>query len=165
MTKAIYAGSFDPVTRGHADIIRKAASTFDELVVAIGTNPKKTRLFSVKESIDMIRDTIDEYLLPSQENRVSVAEFTGMSLAAYARQIDATHIVRGLRQISDFNDEFTFTGANEQIAPKLTITHFICKAKYLHVSSSTAKELAKLREPIDWLVTPKVRDALNRELA
>lgn len=166
-TRALYAGSFDPITRGHLDIIGKALMTFDLVHVAVGTNVKKTRLFGVEESQRLIRSSIIEQWPeaaagPSEalfDGALEVGEFADQSLLAYARTLGATHIVRGLRQASDFNDEFNLHGVAERIDASIPMVHFICEARYLHVSSSTARELDAFGERIDWLVTPSVAAA------
>lgn len=164
-TKALYAGSFDPVTRGHLDIIGKALLTFDTVHVAVGTNVRKSRMFGVEESQQLIRQSILERWpeeAPAQElfdGALEIGEFANQSLVAYARRIGATHIVRGLREASDFNDEFNLHGVAKRIDPSISMVHFICEAQYLHVSSSTAKELDFVGEPIGWLVMPCVEAA------
>lgn len=165
--KALYGGSFDPFSLGHGNIVLKAHGTFDELHIGIGTNPKKTRLFTVEESVQMIRDTIRE-MHPGEPYEfehlgITVGEFTGKSITQYAREIGATHIVRGLRQASDFNDEFIFRGAIEKMAPELVVTHFICDHEWMHVSSSTARDLARLNEDVSWLVGESVQVALREK--
>ena len=172
-TIAVYGGSFDPITKGHVDIILKAAQTFDEVIVAIGSNPKKTRLFPVDQSMELIRSSLMEVLPVKEYNwggpnieydlkdfGIAVDEFTGGGLVSFSRSKGATHLVRGLRQASDFNDEFSLHGVIEQIAPELVMAHFIGEAKYLHVSSSTARELAYLGEPLSWVVGKSVEKAL-----
>lgn len=168
-TKALYAGSFDPVTRGHLDIIGKALTTFDAVHVAIGTNVKKQRMFDVAESQRLIIGSVierwPEAAAPAGagarlfEGALEVGEFTNQSLIAYARRIGATHIVRGLREASDFNEEFNLHGVAERIDPSIPMVHFICEAQFLHVSSSTAKELDAMGESIGWLVMPCVEAA------
>lgn len=166
-TKALYAGSFDPITRGHLDIIGKALMTFDTVHVAVGTNVKKTRLFDVGESQRLIRASVLEQWPEAGPASVpvlfggalEVGQFADQGLLSYARAIGATHVVRGLRQASDFDDEFNLHGVAERIDPSIPMVHFICEARYLHVSSSTAKELAAFGERIDWLVTPSVEAA------
>jgi pantetheine-phosphate adenylyltransferase len=164
-TKALYAGSFDPVTRGHLDIIGKALLTFDTVHVAVGTNVRKSRMFGVEESQQLIMRSIAERW-PEEaaadklfDGALEVGEFTNQSLVAYARAIGATHIVRGLREASDFNEEFNLHGVAERIDPSISMVHFICEAQFLHVSSSTAKELDFVGEPIGWLVMPSVEAA------
>jgi pantetheine-phosphate adenylyltransferase len=164
-TKALYAGSFDPITRGHLDIIGKALMTFDAVHVAIGTNVKKQRAFGVAESQTLILRSIAEHWPQAAadgrlfEGALEVAEFTNQSLIAYARRIGATHIVRGLREASDFNEEFNLHGVAGRIDPSIPMVHFICESQFLHVSSSTAKELDAMGEGIGWLVTPSVEAA------
>ena len=177
MTKALYAGSFDPVTRGHLDIISKALMTFDAVHVAIGTNVRKARTFEVAESQALIARSIVESWPEatngtySQEGEalfggaLEIGEFTNQSLIGYARRIGATHIVRGLREVSDFNDEFNLHGVAGRIDPSIPMVHFICEAQYLHVSSSTAKELAVVGEQIGWLVMPCVEAAFEARRA
>lgn len=162
-TKALYAGSFDPVTRGHLDIIGKALRTFDTVHVAVGANVRKVRMFGIEDSQRLITRSIREHW-PLEADRLfegplEVGEFTGRSLISYAREIEATHIVRGLREASDFNDEFNLHGVAGRIDPSILVTHFICEAQFLHVSSSTARELAAVGERIDWLVMPCVEAA------
>jgi pantetheine-phosphate adenylyltransferase len=171
-TKALYAGSFDPVTHGHLDIIGKALMTFDAVHVAIGTNVRKSRTFGVEDSLRLILGSIAERWpeaatsAPSPnplgdlfDGALAVSEYTNQSLIAYARQIGATHIVRGLREASDFNEEFTFHGVAGRIDPSIPVVHFICEPQFLHVSSSTAKELDFVGEQIGWLVMPCVEAA------
>ncbi|MBT9471736.1 MAG: pantetheine-phosphate adenylyltransferase [Pseudomonadota bacterium] len=166
-TKALYAGSFDPVTRGHLDIIGKALMTFDTVHVAVGSNVKKARMFGVEESQRLIVQSIIERWpddAPTAmdtlfDGALEVGEFTNQSLVGYARRIGATHIVRGLREASDFNDEFNLHGVAGRIDPSIPMVHFICEAQFLHVSSSTAKELDAVGEPIGWLVMPSVEAA------
>ena len=170
-TKALYAGSFDPITRGHLDIIGKALMTFDAVHVAIGTNVKKQRAFGVEESRRLIVQSIVEHWPEAMaaagaaagevlfDGALEVGEFTNQSLIAYARRIGATHIVRGLREASDFNEEFNLHGVAGRIDPSIPMVHFICEAQFLHVSSSTAKELDAMGEGIGWLVMPSVEAA------
>jgi pantetheine-phosphate adenylyltransferase len=166
-TKALYAGSFDPITRGHLDIIGKALQTFDIVHVAIGTNVRKVRMFGVEESQQLIVRSITEHWPEAAsastdslfDGALQVGEYASQSLIAYARSIGATHIARGLREASDFNEEFNLHGVAGRLDPSILMTHFICEAQFLHVSSSTAKELDFVGERIDWLVMPCVEAA------
>jgi pantetheine-phosphate adenylyltransferase len=166
-TKALYAGSFDPITRGHLGIIGKALATFDALHIAIGTNVRKQRMFAIDESLRLIRGSVVEHWPEAGrgggdalfDGALEVSEFSNQSLIKYARRIGATHIVRGLRQASDFNEEFNLHGVAERIDSAIPMVHFICEAQFLHVSSSTAKELDLMGEGIDWLVMPCVAAA------
>ena len=180
-TVALYAGSFDPITRGHLDILDKALATFDEVHLSIGVNPKKTRLFDIKSmmafivnfgslmehfgadtSIKPIMKTVGNFEYECSHPGVPVVlrNFIG-SITQHAADLNATHLVRGLRQASDFNDEFSLTGVIGHVDCDLIMTHFICNERFLHISSSTARELASLGENTSWLVTPFVEKALK----
>ena len=165
-TKALYAGSFDPITRGHLDIIGKALMTFDAVHIAIGTNVRKQRAFGVEESLGLIARSVVEAWPDAEsgdgvlfDGALEISEFAGQRLIRYARSIGATHIVRGLREASDFNDEFNLHGVAGRIDPAIPMVHFICDSQFLHVSSSTAKELDAVDEDIGWLVMPSVQAA------
>jgi pantetheine-phosphate adenylyltransferase len=163
-TRALYAGSFDPITRGHLDVLDKALTTFDLVHLAVGSNPLKTGLFEVAERQALIRRSIAEELGPPAE-AIEVGAYAGDSVIRYAHRIGATHLVRGLRQASDFDDEFRYHGVFERLDPAIPMVHFICREAFLHVSSSTARELASLDEDVSWLVTPSVEAALRRKFA
>lgn len=156
-TRGLYGGSFDPITRGHLDIIEKALTTFDVVHVAVGTNPLKMGLFEVEERLDLIRRSVDDLGL----GQVEIGSYVDESVIKYARRIGATHVVRGLRQFSDFDDEFRYHGVFGRLDPTIPMIHIICREAFLHVSSSTARELARFDEDISWLVTPSVEGALR----
>jgi pantetheine-phosphate adenylyltransferase len=163
-TKALYAGSFDPITRGHLDIIRKALATFDAVHIAIGTNVRKQRAFSIEESLRLIRQSMTESWPEAEAllgDVIEIGEYSNQSLLKYARAIGATHIVRGLREATNFNEEFNLHGLAERIDPSIPMVHFICDAQFLHVSSSTAKELDFIGEEVGWLVTPSIEAAFR----
>lgn len=163
-TLALYAGSFDPITRGHLDIIQKALKTFDRVHIAVGINPLKTGLFEVGERLDLIGASVGDLdLVGVAPDQVQVGSFAGESVIKYARRIGATHVVRGLRQFSDFDDEFRYHGVFGRLEPSIPMIHIICHETFLHVSSSTARELAALKEDVSWLVTQSVEDALRRK--
>ena len=138
--------------------------TFDSVHVAIGTNVRKQRAFSVDDSLRLIRRSVTE-LWPDAEalfgDTLEIGEFTNQSLIKYAGMIGATHIVRGLREATNFNEEFNLHGLAERIDPSIPMVHFICDAQFLHISSSTAKELDAMGEDIDWLVMPSVQAAFR----
>lgn len=167
-TIGLYAGSFDPITRGHLDIVSKAVQTFETTHVAIGHNVAKTGFFPVETRLELIRQAVEEWENPIlaqalSQGRLLLGSYEGISIVKYAHQIGATHIARGLRQAGDFNDEFNLAGAAGHLDSSVIFTHFIGKEKYLHVSSGTARELASLGEDISWLVTPSVEGALKQE--
>ncbi|UTC28169.1 pantetheine-phosphate adenylyltransferase [Brevundimonas phage vB_BpoS-Gurke] len=154
-----YAGSFDPITRGHLDVIRQALTVFDSLVIGVGRNAAKTGLFTPFERISMIQEAC-EAQFPDDMGRMVTIAFSG-GLAQKARDYKATHLVRAFRQVSDFNDEFSIHGAMERIAPDLPMVYLICPTEFLHVSSSMARELSALGEDISWLVPPCVEQRLK----
>lgn len=169
-TRALYAGSFDPITRGHLDVIQKALTVFDIVHVAVGLNPLKSGLFDAEERVSLIRESIMDVELArggpdgrSLSAAIEVGSFAGESSIRYARRTGVTHVVRGLRQSSDFDDEFRYQGIFGRLEPTIPMIHIICHETYLHVSSSTARELASFREDVAWLVTPKVEEALRRK--
>ena len=169
-TRALYAGSFDPITRGHLDIVQKALKTFDAVHLAVGINPQKKGLFDVDERLDLIRRSVIDMdldgsgsgALPAQ---IEIGSFAGESVIKYARRIAATHVVRGLRQFSDFDDEFRYHGMFGRLEANIPLVHFICHESFLHVSSSSARELAGVDEDVTWLVTPSVESALRGKFA
>lgn len=175
-TKALYAGSFDPITKGHLDVLEKATKTFDEVVIAMGYNQNKKRLFSMDFGTGLIAGSLNEHFGYSGKwepddsateqfvneeagRKITIGRFAG-SVMKYAKQLGCTHIVRGFRQAGDFNDEFTLAGVAGHIDRDIIFTHFICREEFLHISSSTARELASIGEDVSWLVTSYVEQAL-----
>jgi pantetheine-phosphate adenylyltransferase len=174
-TRALYAGSFDPITRGHLDVVHKALMTFDVVHLAVGVNPLKTGLFDLEERLELIRQSVIDAgfgadglldasarVLPPQ---VEVGAFADESVIRYVHRIAATHVLRGLRQASDFDDEFRYHGVVGRLDPAVPMIHIICHEMFLHVSSSTARELASLHEDVSWVVTPSVQAALQAKFA
>ena len=154
MKRAIYAGSFDPMTKGHWNVVEQAIKVFDEIIIGIGENPTKKRLFSIPETISII----EESLQLRAWDHIFVEPFDGVLMRfAQTRRCDA--VIRGLRQISDFGDEFTQHGVNTRIST-IPMVYFICENEFLHVSSSTAKTMASYGERIDWLVDPHVERSM-----
>jgi pantetheine-phosphate adenylyltransferase len=165
---AIYPGSFDPFTKGHLDIFKKAAKTFDTVTVALGINPSKDgRFIPTEKALELIAESIEEAGLfrmysrndgtsyVSGDDRVNIISYTD-TIPSVAERVSSTHLVRGLRQVSDFNDEFRLHGIMQRNAPELTTIHIICETEFLHVSSSTARELMRYNMDIEWLVMPCV---------
>jgi pantetheine-phosphate adenylyltransferase len=160
MKTAYYAGSFDPITRGHFNVIEQALGVFDHVIVAIGVNPNKKPLFPVETSLDLINQAIR---IRGLDEVVTAKLFEG-ALVRAAEAEGAAAIVRGLRQVSDFGDEFTQNGVNSR-ATNLPLVYFICKQEFLHVSSSTAKLMASLDMDTSWLVDPPIEEALKQQYA
>ena len=135
MKIAIYPGSFDPVTSGHLNIIRRASEIFDRLIVCVMVNSGKNPMFTMEERVDMIRRVTQE--LPNV-----LVEGSDMLLAEYARQKGSCVIVKGLRAGSDFENEFQMALINHKINPDLDTMFLTAEHQYMYLSSSTVKELA-----------------------
>lgn len=156
MTRAVCPGSFDPVTNGHLDIFRRAAAIFDELVVATGSNPSKSRLFDPDERLDMLREACAD--LPN----VTVMGFTGL-IVDFCRDIDAQAIVKGLRGGNDYEYELPMAQMNSHLTGVETV--FIpTNASWGYVSSSLVKEVATLGGDVSGLVPPFVHTRLQARL-
>ena len=135
MKKAIYPGSFDPLTLGHLDIIERSARIVDELVVGVLNNSAKNSLFSLDERVSMIKEMTDS--MPN----VTVTSFNGL-LVDYMREIDATIIVRGLRAVTDFEYELQIAQTNHAINPKIDTIFLTTSLQYAYLSSTITKEVA-----------------------
>ena len=134
---AIYPGSFDPVTLGHVDIVRRGAELFDELTVAIGINPEKSPLFTHDERVALLREVFAD--LPN----VKVASFHGLTVD-YSRSIGATAMLRGLRTVSDMDAEFTMALANHVLAPDIETVFLMASERYSHISSTLIRQIAQM---------------------
>ena len=140
MTTALYPGSFDPITFGHIDVIGRAATVFDKLVVGVLINPKKSPLLSVDERSDVIREAIADEL-PGLGGRIDVAGFDGLTVD-FAQKIGAGFIVRGLRAVSDFESELQMAHTNRKLAPQVDTVFFMTALEHSYLSSSLVKEIA-----------------------
>jgi pantetheine-phosphate adenylyltransferase len=146
---AVFAGSFDPLTNGHADIIRRSAPLFDRLIVAVLVNASKQPLFSADERVAMIRRVV------ADRPDVEVDTFDGL-LAEYARARGATVAVRGLRTPAEFAEEWQMALVNRHLNAGLETLFMPASAECAHISSRLVKEIARLGGPIDGLVPPVV---------
>ena len=135
MLRAIYPGSFDPVTLGHLDIIRRSASIADELIVGILNNKAKTPLFSVGERVRMLEEVTKDF------PNVKIIPFEGI-LVEFAKQMDAKVIVRGLRAITDFEYELQMSQTNQKIEPEIETLFLTTSLEFSFLSSTTVKEVA-----------------------
>lgn len=154
IVKAIYPGSFDPLTNGHLDLIARAAKIFDHLVVAILRNSSKNPLFTVEERVAMLSEGI-----AALEN-VSISTFDGL-LVDFAREQRAHAVVRGIRAISDYEYEFQMALMNRRLSPDVETIFLMPDAKYSFVSSRLVKEVFELGGSIDGLVPKFVIDRLK----
>lgn len=151
--KAIYPGSFDPVTNGHLDIIERAANLFDELVVAVAPNIDKKALFTVEERLEMLREVCKE--IPN----VTVDSFTGL-LVRYAAEQNASVIIKGLRALSDFEFEFEMALMNRRLDSGIETVFMMTNAEYSYLSSSIVKEVASFGGSVSGLVPKVVEERL-----
>ena len=136
MTTAIYPGSFDPITLGHLNIIRRASRIFDKVVVCVMVNSAKTPMFSLEERMELIERVVKR--LPN----VTV-DTSDMLLAEYAKQFEGAVLVKGLRAVSDFESEFQMALINKKMNPNLDTLFLTSSEKYTYISSSVVKEMAK----------------------
>jgi len=149
MNVAIVPGSFDPVTNGHLDIIKRTSQLFDVVYVSILSNSSKTPLFSVEERISLIERVTKD--LPN----VKVENFTGL-LVDYAREKNAKFIVKGLRAVSDFEYEFQMSLTNKKLAPEIETFFITTSSNYAYLSSSTVKELGKYEVDLSDFLPPEI---------
>lgn len=153
---AVYPGSFDPVTRGHEDLIRRARRFADRLIVAVAVNPAKQPLFTLEERVALIRRVVED-------SAIEVRSFDGL-LAEFARAAGATLIVRGLRAISDFEYEFQMALMNRNLAPGIETVFLVPAFDLTYLSSSLVREVARFGGDVSSLVHPAVQQALKKKL-
>lgn len=153
---AIYPGSFDPVTRGHEDLVRRSLAFADEVIVAVATNPTKRPLFSCEERLELL------HVVFRGAPAVRVQAFDGL-LASFAQRAHASLIVRGLRAVSDFEYEFQMALMNRQLAPGLETVFLTPGLEFTYLSSSLIREVAQFGGELGDLVHPVVREALERK--
>ena len=158
MKKAIYPGSFDPVTLGHIDVIRRASKLFDHLIIGVLNNRAKTPLFSVEERVKMLED-VTSYL-----PNVEVRSFGGL-LVDFVHQCRADVIVRGLRAITDFEYELQMAQTNRVIAPDIDTIFLTTNLKYSYLSSSIVKEIAGYQGDISEFLHPAIAEKVRERLA
>ncbi len=158
MTRAIYPGSFDPVTFGHLDVIARGLRLFDEVVVAAAPSEGKHPLFSIDERLYLIRAS-----LPG-EPRLQIKKLDGL-LVDFVASEQATVIIRGLRAISDFEFEFQMALMNRRLAPEVETIFLMPKEDYSYISSRIVKEVARLKGDVSGVVPAPVREALARKFA
>jgi len=160
VTLAVYPGSFDPVTYGHIDVLRRAAEVFDRLVVAVLENPRKVPLLPSSERIELIRRSIASEA-PALVDRVEIEAFAGLTVD-FCRARGARFLVRGLRAISDFETEMLLAHNNRKLAPEIDSVFFMTALEYGYVSSSLAREIAQFGGDVTAMLPPPAVEALRR---
>lgn len=156
-TTGIYAGSFDPITRGHEDLIRRALGFVDRLIVAVTSNANKAPLFAVEDRVELVRSSIE------RDQRVEVLPFEGL-LVDFARAHGATLLIRGLRAVADFEYEYQMALMNRHLAPAIETIFMVPSLDTSYISSSLVREVARFGGSLESLVHPHVAAALQRRL-
>ena len=159
MLKAIIAGSYDPLTFGHIDIIRRSLAFCDQLVIAIGINLQKKTMFSVEERLDMLSVSIYD-----STERITTSSYQGL-LVDYAKSIGAKYLIRGVRNAVDFEYESQLAQINKKIAPEIETVFLLTSPELSVVSSSAVKEIAHYGGDITGFVNPYVAKKINEKLA
>lgn len=154
MKVAIYPGSFDPITNGHLEILKRALTIFDRVIMLVAINPEKKSRFSPEERVAMIKETIND-------ERVSVDSYNGLTVK-YAKEHGATHLIRGLRAVTDFEYEFQLASANDYIDPSIDSVFLMSKAEKSFINSSTIIEMHQKGIDVSSLVPPAVLKRLNK---
>lgn len=153
MAKAIYPGSFDPVTKGHLDIITRSSKIMEHLTVAVLENPRKIATFDIEKRVEMLKRVTEPF------PNVDVDYYEGL-LIDYAQQKEVDIIIKGLRAISDFEFEFQMALVNQKLRPEIETLFMMTNSKYSYLSSSIVKEIAALKGDISSLVPPEVYDII-----
>ncbi len=156
-TTAVYPGSFDPVTFGHLDILERAEMLFDRVIVAVLENQGKSPLFSVAERVELLQASIGD------KPKVGVDTFSGLTVD-YARRVGASALVRGLRAVSDFENEFQMALMNRRLHPEIHTVFLMTSFANVFVSSSLIKEVCRFGGNIDAFVPAEVARAMNARL-
>jgi len=157
---AVFTGTFDPITLGHLDVIRRGRGLFDHLIVGIGINPNKQSLFSIEERVVLARQVVAPF------DNVTVDAFEGLAVH-YVRRIGARIILRGVRTLSDMEYEFSMTLTNNRLDPSVETVFLMADGEYSHVSSSLIKQVAQFggANSLDKFVPPELIDPILAKLA
>ena len=158
MRIAIYAGSFDPITRGHEDLILRSLEFVDRLIVAVASNASKNPIFTIDERVELIRSAV------AAEPRVEVKSFSGL-LVDFAAREGARLLIRGLRAVSDFEYEYQMALMNRHLSPKLETVFMVPSLDTTYISASLVREIARYGGDVSSLVHPSVAAALRQRLA
>lgn len=154
----VYPGTFDPVTKGHLHLIRRASCLVDRLIVGVADNPRKGPLFTQEERAAMVRADIEN--MHDKGCEIEVQNFSAL-LVQFARDVKATCIIRGLRAVSDFEYEFQMTGMNSKLDPDIETVFLMASDKWQFVSASFVKEICSMGGDVSEFVTPQVSERLR----
>ena len=155
---AVYPGTFDPITLGHEDLVRRAAHLFDEVIVAVAGSTSKSTLFSLEERVELAESVFGNY------DNVNVVGFDGL-LMQFVQAQQAQIVIRGLRAASDFEYEFQLAGMNRKLYPKLETMFLTPSDEYMFVSSSLVREVARLGGDVHQFVSQTVEKAIKKKLS
>lgn len=158
MIKAVYPGSFDPVTYGHLDIIKRASKVVDEVIVAILKNNSKNPLFTLEERVHMLEDTTEEF------PNVKIQTFDGLTVD-FARSVEAKVMIRGLRAVSDFESEMQIAQTNHSLDPDIDTMFFTTSLEYAFLSSTIVREVASYGSDVSNMVPEAVEKMLRKKYA
>jgi pantetheine-phosphate adenylyltransferase len=158
MKKAVYPGSFDPITFGHIDVAERALKVFDKLIILISDNPNKIGLFTTEEKTEMVKEVLKDHL-----DRIEIVT-SHMLTVQMTKNLGATHIVRGLRALTDFEYEFQLTHANRVLDKSIDSVFFMTDNKYSYLSSSTVKEIALFKGELEHFVPPYVKQKIIQKI-
>lgn len=158
---ALYPGTFDPLTNGHIDIVRRAVKLYDKLVIGIARNEDKKPLFSLDERVEMALDLTREY---TGETVIEVRPFSGL-LMHFAQEVGAGSIIRGLRAVSDFEYEFQMVGMNQRLNPDIETVFLMADPRHQAIASRLVKEIARLGGDITAFVPPAIKTRVLERFA
>ena len=159
MKVAIYPGSFDPITFGHIDIVDRATSLFDQVIIGVAESRSKEPLFSTDERIELIRESFKDY------NKINVIGYSKKLTVDLARENNAIAIIRGLRAVADFEYEFQLASMNRSLAPDIESFFFTPKDTLIYVSSSLVKEIAQFGGNVERFVPKHIVSALDKKFS
>lgn len=155
--KAVYPGTFDPITLGHQDIVRRAASMFDEVILAVADSRSKKPFFTLEERVEMAKQSLAEY------KNVSVMGFSGL-LMQFAQKHNAKVVMRGLRAVSDFDYEFQLAGMNRKLFPEVESLFLTPAEEFLFISATLVREISVLGGDVSRFVSPYVEKSLREKI-